>query len=64
MNKEFYDRVNRHLSKKGQHKLANALAHGDELEGIGMIVRLKRDKPGDYIFITIEGDTYKALKCI
>ena len=62
MSDQFYKHVEKQLSKKGRYKLANTVAHGSELESIEVMVRLKRDS--DYIFITVEGDIYKGVKCI
>ncbi len=60
---DWYNHVASQLSKKGQYKLANAVAHGDELQSLEVVATLKRSN-GEFLIITVEGDIFKAVKCI
>ena len=62
MSEKFYSHVESRISKKAKFKLANAVAHGDDLQAMEVMVRLKRKN--NYIFISVEGEIYKAVKCI
>jgi hypothetical protein len=58
----FYEHVEGGLSKKGRGKLANYVAHGAKIISVQEVVVLERE--GDYLLLTVEGETYRATKCI